>query len=112
MNFSDYINKSAPLHESESQDLHEAADKPSIVRVRNLTLEQFESAMATLCVLRGENGYSKPLAMKVTPKSIRFAWYDEDEDSYCISDYTAKYGTSDMPNEVDIPTLAQAKRML
>lgn len=114
MNFSDYINKSTPsahdLHESE--DLHEAADKPSIVRIRNLTLEQFEGALATSCVLHGEDAYNKPLAMKVTSKGINFVWYDADEDSYCISDYTAKYGPGDMPHEMDIPTLAEAKRML
>lgn len=110
MNFSDYINKSTTLHESE--DLHEAADKPSIVRIRNLTLEQFEGALATSCVLHGENAYSKPLAMKVTSRGVNFVWYDNNEMSYCISDYTAKHGAGSSPHEMDIPTLAEAKRML
>lgn len=110
MNFSDYINKSTPLHESE--DLHEAADKPNIVHIRKLTLDEFEGALAVSAALNGEDRYSKPLAIKVYNNRIDFVWYDRDEDSYCINDFTAKYGASSSPKELDIPTLAQAKRML
>lgn len=117
MNFQDYINASQ-MNESHNDDLHEsehlneAADKPKLVHVRSLTLEQFEGALATSCVLYGEDAYVKPLAIKVTSKGVNFVWYDYDEDSYCISDYTAKYGPGDIPHESDIPTLAEAKRML
>ena len=111
MNFNDYINKSSSLHEN--TDLNEARDKPSLVRVGNsVSLDEFEGALAVSCLLHGEDSYVKPLAMKVTSKGINFVWYDEDEDSYCISGFTAKHGADSMPTEIDIPTLAQAKRML
>lgn len=111
MNFNDYINKSSSLHEN--TDLNEANDKPSFVRVgKSVSLEEFEGALAIWCLLNGETGYSKPLAIKVYNNRIDFVWYDRDEDSYCINDFTAKYGASSSPKELDIPTLAQAKRML
>lgn len=107
MNFSDYINKPSSLHEN--TDLNEAA----FVRVGNsVSLEEFEGALAVSCVLYGEDSYAKPLAIKVKSNRINFVWYDEDEDSYCISGFTAKHGADSMPTESDIPTLAQAKRML
>lgn len=114
MNFSDYINKSTPLAHDlhESEDLHEGADKPSLVRIRALTLEQFEGALATACLLWGEDAYSKPLAMKVRRNGVNYVWYDEDEDYYCISDFTARDGSGGMPKEMGIATLAEAKRML
>ena len=111
MNFQDYINASQ-MNESHNDDLHESADKPQLVRIRKLTLEEFEGALATSCVLHGEDAYSKPLAMKVTSRGINFVWYDNNEMSYCISDYTAKHGAGSSPHESDIPTLAEAKRML
>lgn len=114
MNFSDYINKSTPLAHDlhESEDLHEAADKPLRKFTPKITLDILDATIKMFDSLNGHMYNTVPLAMKQKNSVIYFVWYDEDEDSYCINDFTIRSGVGPTPVESDIPTLAAAKRML
>lgn len=114
--FADYLNdeKAENIDEqsidTNEDDLNENVT-PKPYMPSKPSLQDLQVTMQTLDFLYGQ-GSVVPLDMKIKKMNVYFIWYDENERRYNISTFNAKHGVGSMPDEMDIPTLKEAKDML